>query len=191
MKKIILSLLAFVPFISFAQLIDELPKDENGKLLYTDVIQADSIKMDQLYLNSKQFFVDAFKSAKDVIQLEDKEAGIVIGKGFSDIVIKSLGLGVKEQMWYTIKIQSKDGRFRYDIYDIYFKSYPYQGNPNPGTAPAENIFDKSNYYKKNGTPKESSLKYKNAMEDNIQNLVALIKTSMSKSVLIKDKKDNW
>jgi hypothetical protein len=167
-----------------------LPKDENGKILYTEVIQADSIKMNQLYLNSKQFFVDAFKSAKDVIQLDDKEAGIVIGKGFSDIYIKSLGLNVKTQMWYTIKIQSKDGRYKYDIYDIYFKNYPSQ-YASSHESPAEEQFQKSIYYKKDGTPKEFPLKYKNAMEDNIKSTVELIKTIMSKSVIINDKKSDW
>jgi predicted membrane protein len=110
MRKLFIILLSISPLMSFGQLIDELPKCENGKLNFNEVIQMDSIKQNKLYLNSKQFFADAFKSAKDVIQLDDKEAGVVIGKAIIDINAKMLGASYPVKMWFTIKIQSKDGR---------------------------------------------------------------------------------
>lgn len=82
MKHPLMILMIIIPAISVRQLIDELPKDENGNLNYNEVVQVDTIKKDELYLRSKQFFVDVFKSANDVIQMDDKDAGVVVGKGF-------------------------------------------------------------------------------------------------------------
>lgn len=189
MKSIFLLLFALMPLLSFAQLIDELPKDESGKLYYTEVIQIDSMKKQQLYLNSKQFFVDVFKSANDVIQLDDKESGIVIGKGFSEIYIKILGTPVAEQMWFTIKIQCKDDKFKYEIYNISFKNYP--GKYGVREILAEQEFDKKTYFKKDGTPRDAELKYKNEMEREIQKLSATIKSYMNKRMVTTDKNSDW
>ena len=62
-------------------LYESIPKVE-GKYEYTEVVQLDTTyKKDVLYKNSKLFFADAFKSAKDVLQYDDREEGKVIGKG--------------------------------------------------------------------------------------------------------------
>jgi hypothetical protein len=193
MKKLIFLISIFVPMTSFGQLIDELPKSEDGKLNFNEVIQVDSIKQDQLYLNSKQFFVEVFKSAKDVIQMDDRESGIVIGKGFNDIYSKMLGSSFPVKMWYTIKIQSKDDRYKYEIYDIYFENYPSQyvlPNGKVTSQTAEDIFDKTNYFKKNGQPNNQSLNFKTQMTDQIIILKSVLNKSMNKS-LTSNKKDNW
>jgi hypothetical protein len=187
MRNALLILMIIIPTLCFGQLIEELPKDENGNLRYNEVIQVDSTKKDELYLRSKQFFVDVFKSAKDVIQMDDKEAGVVIGKGFNDIYIKVMGISAPIQMWFTIKIQSKEGRYKYEIYDIYFKSYP--GQYGTTTTRAEDLFDKKNYFKKNGDPRDVSEKYKIEMISKAASLVTALKATMNKPVTSSDKKD--
>jgi hypothetical protein len=187
MRHALMTLMIIIPTISFGQLLDELPKDENGNLNYNEVIQVDSIKKDELYLRSKQFFVDVFKSAKDVIQMDDKEAGVVVGKGFNDIYIKVMGIATSIQMWYTIKIQSKEGRYKYEIYDIYFKSYP--GQYGTTTTRAEEMFDKRTYFRKNGDPRDVQEKYKIETTLKANSLVTAIKTTMNKPVTSSDKKD--
>ncbi|MCA4897769.1 MAG: DUF4468 domain-containing protein [Bacteroidota bacterium] len=166
----------FTPFILLGQLIDELPKDENGNLLFSEVVQVDSVSKNELYSRSKDFFVSVFKSAKDVVQLDDKEAGIVTGKGFSKIQ----EAGVELQMWYSIKIQSKNGRYKYEIFDLYFQ---YEAK----TSPPSEVFDKSVYYKKNGEPRTAYETRKNEMLKKIKSLTESIKTTMNK----KSKKDDW
>ena len=177
------------PILTFGQLIDELPKDESGNLNYNEVIQIENIKKDELYLRSKQFFVDVFKSAKDVIQMDDKEAGVVIGKGFNDIYIKVIGISTPIQMWYTIKIQSKEGRYKYEIYDIYFKSYP--GQYGTTTTRAEKMFDQKTYFKKNGDPRDVQEKYKIETISRANSLMVVIKATMNKAVTSTDKKNDW
>lgn len=193
MKKLIILVLLFSPTFAFGQLIDELPKSIDGKLNFNEVIQVDSIMKNQLYLNSKQFFVDVFKSGKDVIQLDDEESGVVVGKGFNDVYAKMLGTSYEVKMWYTIKIQSKDGRYKYEIYDIYFENYPQHYVLPDGNAisqTAENMFDKSFFFKKNGQPNSQALNLKEQMIDQINLLKSLIIKSMSKKS-DSNKNDNW
>lgn len=90
-------------------------------------------------------------------------------------------------MWYTIKIQSKDGRYKYDIYDIYFKSYP--GQYGTTTTRAEDMFDKRAYFKKNGEPRNVQEKYKIEATSKVSSLVSMIKSRMNKPVISSNNKD--
>lgn len=190
MKVVIFIILILSSATGFGQLIDELPKDESGNLNYNEVIQLEGNLKGELYLRSKQFFVDVFKSAKDVIQMDDKEAGIIIGKGFNDIYIKVMGMNHPIQMWYSIKIQSKDNRYKYEIYDIYFKSYASSQVPSV-TTQADELFDKTSYYKKNGDAKDVPEKYKIEMITKAKSLIVAIKSSMEKKGASPNKNSEW
>ncbi len=191
MKKIIIGLLSIFPLISYGQLLEELPQNENGKLIFTEVVQADSQNSNQLYISSKKYFVDVFKSANDVIQLDDKESCLVIGKGFTETYSMMLGIAEPIYMWYTIKIQCKDGRYKYDIYDIYFES------PNGYCLPdgyaksqtAESIFNKDSYYKKPDKPLKKAESFKVQMLEKIENIKTTLKESMEKDT--SSNNDNW
>lgn len=174
----------------YGQLIDELPRDENGRLIYTEVVQADDTTVDELYLRAKQFFVESFKSANDVIQLDDKESGIVSGKAFQDIYIAVMGTSTKIQLWYTIKILSREGRYKYEIYDILFKSYP-SSQMGIITTPAEDMFDKSTYYKNNGKARGIQEQYKDQTVSAMNTLQVLIKASMNKVAADSSEGDDW
>ncbi len=177
-KQFLFTLLAmYFSEMTFGQVIEELPTDENGKINFNEVVLIDSVPAGELYLRAKRFFVDTFKSANDVIQMDDRQASIIIGKGYSDIYIKIAGPPTSLQMWYSVKIQGRDGRYRYEIYDISFKSYSSQYAPS-STAPAEQAFEKSTYYKKNGEPRAVSERYKIEMTKTIENLTDALKTAM-------------
>lgn len=188
-KRLLFTLLAtYFSSIIFGQVIDELPTDENGKINFNEVVVIDSVSAGEIYLRAKRFFVDTFKSANDVIQMDDKEASIIIGKGYSDIYIKIAGPPTALQLWYSIKIQGRDGRYRFDIYDISFKSYSSQYAPS-SEAPAEQAFEKSTYYKKNGEPRAVSERYKIEMTKVIEDIINSIKTEMKVPIIVKSKND--
>lgn len=76
--------------------------------------------------------------------MDDSENGIIIGKGFTDILIEQK-VNKKiypstQQLWYTVKIQCKDGRYKFEIYDLYFKTPTSQLGPSM-EIPAEGTFD--------------------------------------------------
>lgn len=68
----------------------------------------------ELFLKAKSWLVSKFNSAKDVIQLEDKDAGKIIGKGFFDFeCLGMMGMHVSDdKIWFTVTINVKDSKDR-------------------------------------------------------------------------------
>jgi hypothetical protein len=121
MKKAIIFISLFVSMGSFAQvkLLEILPL-KDGKVTYTEVVKVDTLlNKDEIYKRVKRWFVDTYKSGKDVIQLDDKDNGEVIGKGNFSVLwqINFMG-GMNINIWETIKINIKDGRYKYEITDF-------------------------------------------------------------------------
>ncbi|MGY6648328.1 DUF4468 domain-containing protein [Wenyingzhuangia sp. IMCC45574] len=113
MKRIIYLLILITFSIkSFSQekLLDILPI-ENGNVVYTEVIKVENINKKELYNRAKKWVVLKYKSANDVIQLDDKEDGIIIGKGNFGIKYYSR----KPTIEHTIQIETKDGRYKYTV----------------------------------------------------------------------------
>lgn len=99
------------------------PKDAaTGLIDYTDVVPVEGATQAELFQRGKLWLASSFKSTKDVIQAEDKDAGFIIAKGNSTIVIKAAGLGNAEPLYYTIKLNYKDGRYKYEVTDFYIQS---------------------------------------------------------------------
>ena len=56
-----------------------------GKISYQSVVLVDSINKEKLFVAGMEWVALAFKSAQDVIQFEDKDAGKIICKGSNPI----------------------------------------------------------------------------------------------------------
>lgn len=121
MKKILLTLLVFSVSFIYGQetrLLNVLPF-KDGKVIYAGVVRVDSVEKEQLYKRSKRWFVDTYKSAKAVIEIDDQENGEVIGKGYFKTLWDVDFLSSREvNVWHTIKLSVKDNRFRYEITDF-------------------------------------------------------------------------
>jgi len=94
-----------------------------GRVEYAEVVKLDSTYTDDLlFKNARQWLVDNFKSGKDVLQTEDKEGGYIIGQGFFSMMTNPVSLFYSNsQIWFSMKIEVKDGRYRYTFYDIIYK----------------------------------------------------------------------
>jgi hypothetical protein len=97
------------------------PLNEAGEIEYTEVVQVDGVSANELYVRAKEWLALTFVSSKSVIQLEDKEAGKIIGKGISEIFAspfsgeRTYSYGYIE---FTLEIQVKEGRCKYKISNI-------------------------------------------------------------------------
>lgn len=92
---------------------------ETGEICYTDVVQVDGTNSETLFTRAREWFAYSFKSAQNVIQMEDKEAGKLIGKGASSVTIKAMGGEFPGgYIDFTVSIQVKDGRYKYDLTDF-------------------------------------------------------------------------
>jgi hypothetical protein len=138
MKKSIATLILFLSTMSLSaqtkeelfKLFDEIPRDKNGEISYTLIDSIKSTK-EALYFNAKSYIVDNFKSANDVIQLDDKDNFTIIGKGSTKTTIKvisgMLPFYFDYYLNYNLRIQSKENRYKIDIYNIVVKNYTEYG----------------------------------------------------------------
>lgn len=117
-----------------------LPKDETGKIVFTEVVEVPNVTKDQLYSRAYEWFAKTFNSAQNVIQMQDKENGKIVGKGIFDEMNASgtLGMGgVKGYAKFTISIYLKDGKYKYEVADFVHEGIwigePY-GSPSNGGA---------------------------------------------------------
>ena len=80
---------------------------------------------DQIYDKSLMWLVETFGDSKSVIEIKDKDAGRIMGKGLSTI----MDLIIARYFKYTILIEVKEGRAR-----VQFKNL--HGHDVPGVAGA-------------------------------------------------------
>lgn len=95
--------------------------EKEGKVVYEEVIEVDKTK-DQLYNSAKHWMVTIFNDANEVIQLDDKESGKIIGKGVVRHTQPILWTSVINNNNFTIEIDCKEGKYRYRIFDIVVKT---------------------------------------------------------------------
>lgn len=127
MKHIVFIAALFFATASFAQV--NFPIDEKGRINFTEVVTADSMSADQLYSKARLFIAHAYNSSKDVTQLTDDETKTILIKAITKrSVIKLLGIA-KEYGYvaYTLVIQCKDGRYKYEIKDLVHKHHMAEG----------------------------------------------------------------
>lgn len=122
MKRNILFLFMTILSLNcFSQKYEFPLSSDKSEIHYSEVVSLDSISKDLLFGKTKEWFVSKFISYKTICQLEDKTSGIIIVKPIFDVYSYAVGktkIGIVE---YTLKIQVKDGRYKYEIYDIRHK----------------------------------------------------------------------
>ncbi|WP_461491001.1 DUF4468 domain-containing protein [Pontibacter sp. HJ8] len=183
MKRLILLLLALLPLFSFAQSTP--PRDESGKIVYSEVVPVEGLSQQELYSRARAWFATTFNSANDVIQMDSKEEGTIIGNGITDLDIGNS----KQKVHFTLSLQFKDGRYKYEITNI-----AYQGNYNPSIpgadrkVSAEEFYSSPNVYKKNGEMRPTYKVYYDAGNTSTTRLINSFKSALSATV---SKGDGW
>jgi hypothetical protein len=112
-----------------------------NKILYTEVVQVPGTSQTELYTRAKLWFASTFKSAKAVVQADEKEVGVIQGSAFQSISVMALGMPSRVRLWYTVKMTLKDGRYKYEITDFQVQDNPSQYNLNPELVLAEGYID--------------------------------------------------
>lgn len=104
-------------------LSETLELDKNNALTYVQVIEAPGKTAEQLYINLNHWYTSTFVSGESVIELNDKESGIIIAKGFvRDIALHAAGMNkYNVSLTPVIRTDIKDEKVRV-IYTIPFYS---------------------------------------------------------------------
>lgn len=84
------------------------------------VVELDTaLSQEEIYRRAKRWFVDSFRDAKEVIQLDDPTTFTVVGKGVwkfnAEIFVGSAVR--KGYMRFSLEIAAKEGRYRVRFYD--------------------------------------------------------------------------
>lgn len=130
---IIVRLISFTAFLLFVDCkisaqnsdLPKFPIDSiTNKITYSEVVYVDSTSNKQdLFLRAREWFAKTFNSANDVIQMQDKEDGILIGKGSIEVFLKSLGMTSGGNYFnFTISMYFKYGRYKYEITDFTYSN---------------------------------------------------------------------
>ncbi len=94
-------------------------------LTYTEIVKVDSVSKSELYNRAKIWFATTYNSANDVIQMENKDEGEIIGRAI--ITYSPTVYFASEQtrgvIKYTVKLFVKDGRYKYEITDFIHDPY--------------------------------------------------------------------
>ncbi len=95
-------------------LSSELKLDKNNALTYVQVVEAEGRSKEQLYITLNYWYTNTFNDGKAVIELNDKESGVIIGKGYVEGIATHTG-GMnqyKVNLRPIIKTDIKDGKIR-------------------------------------------------------------------------------
>lgn len=120
-------LLLFIAFTNTAtaqkdrEVAPEMPIDKETKLIsYTEVVQLEGTPTkDELYERAKEWFARYYKSSNNVLQIDEKENGKLVGKAALRVYIRSMGADYEGGIVsYTISVYVKEGRYKYEITDF-------------------------------------------------------------------------
>lgn len=97
-----------------ANLSSKLKLDKNNALTFSEIIEAEGMSKSDLFVRLNYWYTSTFNDANSVIQLNDKESGVIIGKGYvSEIADHAAGLNAyKININPIIKTDIKDGKVR-------------------------------------------------------------------------------
>lgn len=121
MKKFIL-ILSIILFAGCAGL-EPMPQSEMD---FHRVVEAKGLKKDQLFDGTKMWIAETFRSAKAVIEYEDKEKGTIIGNGIIKYPCSGFNCVAKGdwKVLFTMKVDVKEDRFRLSFTNLKLKWPP-------------------------------------------------------------------
>jgi hypothetical protein len=87
--------------------------DDNNNVTYQRIVEVPEIKKDDIYNRVQNYFVYNYGSGKSVIQTQDKENGLVVGKGlYNDVHVGISLITTYIDAWHIVRVDVKDGRAR-------------------------------------------------------------------------------
>lgn len=168
-----------------------LPIDSlTNKITYSEIVYVDSLANKQeLFSRVREWFAKAYKSSTNVIQMEDKENGKIVGKALLKIYFTALGMQQDGgYINYTIAIYIKDGKYKYEITDFYHTGIYVNssvGKQPDGGACEILIKEKKGFW--GNSYKRTYERYIFQMDENIKALVSDLKAAMT----TKTKNEEW
>jgi hypothetical protein len=187
MKRLLaVALILLASATASAQVQHPLPAVD-GTINFNEVHSVEGQSQDELYSKAKLWFADAFRSSQNVIQLDDRENGIILGKGAFTTNERASRLTWR----FTVKVQLRDERYKVEFYDIGYTYYA-PGEPAIGLAsrtveiPLDSYFQARGQYRRNGALKRNAQFIADKTQEVFDSLSTSLRTSMSQRILKDD-----
>jgi hypothetical protein len=161
--------------------------DDNNMAILSSVTQVPELSKNEIYIIARQWFANTFKSAKHVLQMDDREGGVIIGKAYSPMHVVQMGFRQSGfQMHYTLELSIREGRYKLDMIDISYKKVTSSGSSKPHYT--DRWTTDEELLRSDGRPKELNMAYKENTLTIYNNFVEDLKMRMAKST---GKEDDW
>lgn len=87
--------------------------DDNGNVTLLRIIEVPELKKDEIFTRVINYFKYNYGSGKSVIQTQDKEKGLIVGKGVYDNIHVGISLATTYvDIWHILRVYIKEGRVR-------------------------------------------------------------------------------
>lgn len=121
MKQILTTLLLLASLAGFckSKKTTTLPYDSvNNRFILDTVLIAEGLSKDKIHSLVNEWIALNYRSANDVIQMNDKEAGTIIAKGTYPNILWGPVIGGTMNVVHTLTIKIKDGRIKITIENL-------------------------------------------------------------------------
>lgn len=164
---------------------------ETGKVEYVETVSLDSVSKNTLFTRTREWFAKNYYSATDVIQMEDKKTGKIIGKANVPVNMRTSLISNKDMsaghINYTISIYFKNGKYKYEITDFQHIGGGPADSPNGGSVNDMMEMD-SGFW---GNPyRKTYLYYLVQLDENMKSLISDLKSALS-SNNAEETQNNW
>lgn len=117
--------------------------DDNQNVTFVKIVDAPNLKKEEIYSRALNYFTYNYMSGKAVIQTQDKDNGLIVGKGVYDNVHIGMSLvATYVDAWHIMRVDVKDGRARLIVSLTDYEKKIVGGN----TPPAYSTSKVSNEY---------------------------------------------
>ncbi len=164
--------------------------ETTGRIQFSNVIEIEGVSKNELYSRARKWFSDYYVSFEAVIDLEDREEGVITGRPRGTFPYKYSSVSTYDiPMSYELSIYVKDGRFKYIATAINHVATPTQNNGySTAETPIEIHISDERIYKKNGKKREKFAQWKIGVIQSFRALEKDIITGMSKPI---SGNDDW
>jgi hypothetical protein len=99
-----------------------LPADSlTHRIKFTGVVAVPGVSAAELQARAREWVALTFQDAHQVMQLDDATRGVLIGRGFTvmwtDLTLIETG-GTPRPLAFTFRLDFREGRYRYEVYDL-------------------------------------------------------------------------
>ncbi|PHN06830.1 DUF4468 domain-containing protein [Flavilitoribacter nigricans] len=150
-------------------------RSDEGKILYSEVVPVEGLTASNIFTLSKEYLADTYGNLDKVIELEDKELGMILVEGLFTIWIEHLGTAFEYKVWHSLKLEMKDNRYRYQLYN-----FEVQFGLEDRVA-AESMF----------SDEENLNKAQIKVKDKILKSIHLFGNDIKKNIVARSKDDKW